>query len=639
MSEKVKIEAKPVEIRAGSSAPSPAGSAGSPPAPRMKIAPKLELKPSARGGLLDGPVQQIVTSKEWVLPPRPKPGRKPSSDTPPSKRKAQNRAAQRAFRERRAQRVSELEDKLQEVESERDAQENVLKDALKDVSSENQLLRESLEALRREVMSIKEQRTPTGSTPGQSPGVPPTQQAPPPPHQAQGPPMSAGLPPPTGRGPPPSQQSYYPSYSPYHMPNYSPHQVTSPMATMEPTSPFPGTHHRNSFGSFSFQSYGPYSPRYEYSNPASPSEHTTVATSVGDPSIETLDRVLETKMSTSKAEPRVQETSNTGVAAAAPTSTSVSVASLTNETTKKCTPATSGPSTSGGHEVDPDCIICTKEECACAAIGQQKAVMGHSNDDELDFTTFKPQAAVPLKRKSLEMEMDFTAAFKTRNPFKKRKDSCGFCTDGTPCLCEDAAAESVAESKKSLKLPPLGMPLSPAASAASPDAFSSGIGSPWDQEGERERADRSEKHSKRSETKVSDNPGCTGNPGTCMQCQSDPMSTLFCTTVASRKQSATRSTLPEIERERVDTPPPKQLAPIKTLSPAVSISSSGYSPSTQVGGTYIPCSAAYQTLSRHKDFNRVDLGTLIGKLNTRGTQVEVSSVANVLRELDRKFYE
>ncbi|KAG5368257.1 hypothetical protein CJU90_0450 [Yarrowia sp. C11] len=630
MSEKVKIEAKPLEIRPGSSAPSPAGSAGSPPAPRMKLAPKLELKPSARGGLLDGPVQQIVTSKEWVLPPRPKPGRKPSSDTPPSKRKAQNRAAQRAFRERRAQRVSELEDKLQEVESERDAQENVLKDALKDVSSENQLLRESLEALRREVMSIKEQRTPSGSaTPGgQSPGF--AQQAPPPPHhQVQGPHMNAGLPPPPGRGPPPPapQQSYYPSYSPYHMPSYSPHQVTSPMATMEPTSPFPGSHHRNSFGSFSFQGYGgPYSPRYEYSNPASPSEHTTVATSVGDPSVETLDRVLETKMSTSKVEPRVQETSN------ATSSTSVSVASLTNETAKKCVPATSG-----GHEVDPDCIICTKEECACAAIGQQKAVMGHSNDDdEIDFTTFKPQAAVPLKRKSLEMEMDFTAAFKTRNPFKKRKDSCGFCTDGTPCLCEDAAAESVAESKKSLKLPPLGMPLSPAASAASPDAYTSGIGSPWDQEGDRERSD---KKRKRSETKVSDNPGCTGNPGTCMQCQSDPMSTLFCTTVASRKQSATRSTLPEVERERVDTPPPKSLAPIKALSPAVSVGSSGYSPSTQVGGTYIPCSAAYQTLSRHKDFNRVDLGTLIGKLNTRGTQVEVSSVANVLRELDRKFYE
>ena len=42
-------------------------------------------------------VMSIQTSKEWVLPPRPKPGRKPSVDTPASKRKAQNRAAQRAL--------------------------------------------------------------------------------------------------------------------------------------------------------------------------------------------------------------------------------------------------------------------------------------------------------------------------------------------------------------------------------------------------------------------------------------------------------------------------------------------------------------------------------------------------------------
>ncbi|RAL61590.1 hypothetical protein DID88_009628 [Monilinia fructigena] len=46
-----------------------------------------------------------MTTKEWVIPPRPKPGRKPATDTPPTKRKAQNRAAQRAFRERRAARM------------------------------------------------------------------------------------------------------------------------------------------------------------------------------------------------------------------------------------------------------------------------------------------------------------------------------------------------------------------------------------------------------------------------------------------------------------------------------------------------------------------------------------------------------
>lgn len=48
------------------------------------------------------PMLSISTSKKWVLPPRPKPGRKPSQDPPAVKRKAQNRAAQKAYRERRA---------------------------------------------------------------------------------------------------------------------------------------------------------------------------------------------------------------------------------------------------------------------------------------------------------------------------------------------------------------------------------------------------------------------------------------------------------------------------------------------------------------------------------------------------------
>ena len=58
----------------------------------------------------------IFTNKEWIVPPRPKPGRKPAADAPPTKRKAQNRAAQRAFRERRAARVGELEEQMQQME-------------------------------------------------------------------------------------------------------------------------------------------------------------------------------------------------------------------------------------------------------------------------------------------------------------------------------------------------------------------------------------------------------------------------------------------------------------------------------------------------------------------------------------------
>lgn len=68
----------------------------------------------------------ISMNKEWVLPPKPKPGRKPAVDTPPTKRKAQNREAQRAFRERRAAKVSELEDQMKAREEEDQKQQEKL---------------------------------------------------------------------------------------------------------------------------------------------------------------------------------------------------------------------------------------------------------------------------------------------------------------------------------------------------------------------------------------------------------------------------------------------------------------------------------------------------------------------------------
>ncbi|MCJ1294607.1 hypothetical protein MMC34_006165 [Xylographa carneopallida] len=69
----------------------------------------------------------LLTHKEWVVPPRPKPGRKPATDTPPTKRKAQNRAAQRAFRERRAAKVGELEEQMKEMEEEDEREQTELR--------------------------------------------------------------------------------------------------------------------------------------------------------------------------------------------------------------------------------------------------------------------------------------------------------------------------------------------------------------------------------------------------------------------------------------------------------------------------------------------------------------------------------
>lgn len=78
----------------------------------------------------------IGPTRQWVLPPRPKPGRKPATDTPPTKRKAQNRAAQRAFRERRAARVGELEEQLKETEEQRLKREDDMKEVIEDQGHE-----------------------------------------------------------------------------------------------------------------------------------------------------------------------------------------------------------------------------------------------------------------------------------------------------------------------------------------------------------------------------------------------------------------------------------------------------------------------------------------------------------------------
>lgn len=90
----------------------------------------------------------ISLNKTWVLPPKPKPGRKPAIDTPPTKRKAQNREAQRAFRERRAAKVGELEDEMKKVEEEHAEEQSVLKDRIRQLERNVQNFGEMVEMWR-----------------------------------------------------------------------------------------------------------------------------------------------------------------------------------------------------------------------------------------------------------------------------------------------------------------------------------------------------------------------------------------------------------------------------------------------------------------------------------------------------------
>ncbi|KAF2826891.1 hypothetical protein CC86DRAFT_370024 [Ophiobolus disseminans] len=67
--------------------------------------PTVSISQNAAG---PSPIGGGPTAKFHVIPPRPKPGRKPATDEPQTKRKAQNRESQRNFRKRKQEKVEEL---------------------------------------------------------------------------------------------------------------------------------------------------------------------------------------------------------------------------------------------------------------------------------------------------------------------------------------------------------------------------------------------------------------------------------------------------------------------------------------------------------------------------------------------------
>ncbi|KAK8069746.1 bZIP transcription factor [Apiospora phragmitis] len=90
-----------------------------------------------------------------------KPGRKPLTNEPSSKRKAQNRAAQRAFRERKEQHLKDLETKVKELE-----------EASATTNNENSQLRAQVEKMTMELNEYKK-RVAVAPTPRLSSGTSP----------------------------------------------------------------------------------------------------------------------------------------------------------------------------------------------------------------------------------------------------------------------------------------------------------------------------------------------------------------------------------------------------------------------------------------------------------------------------------
>ncbi|KAJ6256636.1 LOW QUALITY PROTEIN: hypothetical protein Dda_8501 [Drechslerella dactyloides] len=192
------------------------------------------------------------------------------------------------------------------------------------------------------------------------------------------------------------------------------------------------------------------------------------------------------------------------------------------------------------------------------------------------------------------------------------EESCGFCSEGTACVCaEMKVMERETELLRQQNL------AREAVARLTPAAITPSTTSP---------------------AANSNSGGCTGEPGSCAQCQSDPMSTLFCRTLATKK--------PATSNTRRDGSKPGFVCCGGTAcgkNPNANPKTNDIRDTEQqppeaepeaLRGTYIPCSDAYLSLSRHRRFMEADLGTVVRKLNTSGLGVEVSSVKQVLEYLE-----
>lgn len=297
------------------------------------------------------------------------------------------------------------------------------------------------------------------------------------------------------------------------------------------------------------------------------------------------------------------------------------------------------------------CGSCSKDgECACyneatAVPLPKRATSPIANDPKRSRITVDYLE---------DLETDFTAAYMSRpvsssgtpSSLTHMPDPCGFCSDGTPCVCAEMANamdmedSDTDEEQRDVKLAPI--LASGEFGILSPPSSSAGHSVPLRRMMDLDRPlplhpPTGVRATLKTPTPPSSSTGC--KPGGCDQCKADPMSTLFCQSVATRIQSSSSSggccggnasgsgdCCKDIE-SAVPTPPK-----LDTRSKQAD------------GKTYIPCSAVYQTLSRHRAFDdaAADLGALVRPLviqsvDGRCPQVEVSSVRDVLKMLDRRF--
>ncbi|KAM0235012.1 hypothetical protein ACHAP5_009825 [Fusarium lateritium] len=512
------------------------------------------------------PPKVSMTSKEWVIPPRPKPGRKPATDTPPTKRKAQNRAAQRAFRERRAARVGELEEQLDQQRDVQEKHESELKDKIHelelDVQSfrsrclllENMLDRERQDRIRVETEAETLKRR-----------------------------LDEGV-----------FNSDFQSRS------------------MSSQHPFDGLHSPTS-----------QPPRHSLPDgrPDRQSGHSFSISQIISPP-ETLDinpHDTETTITCGNCSPN------------GPCACAEEVMNSAVNGCGKCTLTSNCQCLDDAAEALNQSQTLKRPVSPSADVSYEKRHRSSPSQDavETDYTAM-------FSRKATQEAFSVPSQLPSMDSMPFR-DGCGFCKDGTYCVCADTALATPAMTPSDT-LPPI----------------SQQVQTPPPEENDlpilamEMTADGAVKLPRRTQTQPTERRGCgPKGPGSCAQCQADPKSGLFCRLMAAnfnRKDGSSGCCGGKGAGGGCCKSQPKQpqepQQPEKINLP--SLPSLGLS-----------CAEAYQTLSSHRNFSKAadDIGSWLPKLKATprpGTrpappgammpiEVEAASIMSVLKDFDIRF--
>ncbi|KAL8692192.1 MAG: hypothetical protein Q9218_002723 [Villophora microphyllina] len=439
----------------------------------------------------------IFTHKEWVVPPRPKPGRKPAADAPPTKRKAQNREAQRSFRERRAARVGELEELMKNMEEEDTREQAQLRGRIqqleRDLEAYNQLLLSYQQRMQKMEASLNEKRELRANAESEVDLL---------------------------------RNGQRNSTDAVALPRRSTRQKSQVFADDCEQE----TQARNTYED--------------------------VPVGCGNCSQDTRCECIEQAFDISNI------TTNT------PTKRPRSP--LTDEENKRL------------RQEEP-----------------------HGN--EIDFTDrFATKKPTNLANSASTSSIPAAAAAAVH------EDPCGFCSDGTPCICAEMALEAT-KSEAHLNL---------------------------------SRTNTSSSNQIPPDTSAASTNPCINGPGTCSQCLSDANSTLFCKSLAATRRDArpAQPTIRAIE-ETVASPPPTPTSH-KDFHSSSSFNDTTNIPQLPVTGPTLSCADAYETLSRHPAFEQASmelstwmpqLATVPGGRERTAFEVEAASVMGVLRFFDRRF--